>query len=95
MVTLLYRRQNDSANVYEIYPQSETPQFTQVGHLNGPVPLHSEPHFLPNNTVVWTWRYRFWVWDYRLNHSTIFCVDVHDDCYNPTVHLHFFQYLFV
>jgi hypothetical protein len=98
MVTLLYSIQHLS--VYEIYPQSETPQLTQVAHLNVCAPTYSELHLLPNK-VVWHKSYRgrihFGVWDYRLNHSTTFLADIHsDDCYCLVqVHFHFFQYLFV
>ena len=98
MVTLLYSILHVS--VYEIYPQSKTPQLTQVAHLNCPVPLSSDPHLLPNK-IVWHGFYQnriiFTVWDYRLNHSTTFSADVNpDDGYtDPEVHFHFFQYLFV
>jgi hypothetical protein len=98
MVTLLYSILHFS--VYEIYPQSETPQLTQVAHLNVCGPAISEPHLLPNK-VVWHTYYQdrivFTVWDYRLNHSTTFSADINPDdyYYSPQVHFHFFQYLFV
>ena len=102
MVTLLYSTQDDTHHwfVYEIYPQSETPQLTQVAHLNGPLPVFIETHLLPNK-IVWYKGYGdrlvFMVWDYRLNHSTTFSADINpDDCHPcPQVHFHFFQYLFV
>jgi hypothetical protein len=87
MVTLLYSDQHVS--VYETYPQSETLQLTQVAHLNVGAPVSSVPHLLPNK-LVWARTYQdrivFWVWDYRLNHSTTFSADIND---YPKVHFHF------
>ena len=77
MVNLFFR--NRQCSVYEIYPRSETPHLTQVDHLD--LRLSNEPrtHLLPG-TVVWYGFYKdrvvFRVWDFRLNHSTSFSVDV-------------------
>ena len=70
--------------VYEIYPQSETPHLTKIAHLDvGPARGEDVPvHLLPG-TVIW---FDFHndkvvcrVWDYRLNHSISFSVDVDVD----------------
>ena len=67
--------------VYEIYPQSETPHLTKIAHLDvGPSRGEDAPvHLLPG-TVIW---FNFHndsvvcrVWDYHLNHSINFSVDV-------------------
>ena len=73
-----YFRENCS--VYEIYPQRKTPHLTQIAHLdfypsNGPPPRHLLP-----GKVIWFVLYGdrifFRVWDYRLNCSISFSVDV-------------------
>jgi len=65
--------------VHEIYPQSETPHLTQIAHLDFDPTKNLGLHLLPG-TVIWFGYYEdrivFWVWDYRLNHSTSFSVDV-------------------
>ena len=69
-------------SVHEIYPESETPHLTQIAHLDGlNLEASNDPpvHLLPG-TVIW-FDFRedsivFIVWDYRLNHSTSFSVDV-------------------
>jgi hypothetical protein len=66
-------------SIYEIYPESETPHLTQIAHLD----LHSSknpPSFLLPRIVIWNNFYEdrivFIIWDYRLNHSISFSVDV-------------------
>jgi hypothetical protein len=73
-------------SVYEIYPQSETPRITQIAHLDldpsKDHPVHLLPHMLiwfglngdKDQTVT-----VFRVWDYRLNHSKSFTVDVFEE----------------
>ena len=78
MVNLSFR--NDT--IYEIYPESETPQLTQVAHLDR-IDLDLNPHFkLLPGIVIWYRSYNdrvlFTVWDYRLNYSISFSVDVDD-----------------
>ena len=63
--------------LYEIYPQSETPHLIQIARLDvGP----QEHTVLLPGTVIWFGFYEdktiFRVWDYRLNHSISFSVDV-------------------
>ena len=80
MVDLFSRYLNWS--VHEIYPESETPHLTQIAHLDGLVldTPNDPPAYLLPVTVIW-FDFRensivFIVWDYRLNHSTSFSVDV-------------------
>ena len=79
MMYLFFRYQY--CYVYEIYPQSETPHLTKIAHLDvGPSRGEDAPvHLLPG-TVIW---FNFHndsvvcrVWDYRLNHSINFSVEV-------------------
>jgi hypothetical protein len=74
---LLFFRYGD-CSVYEIYPQSETPQLTQIAHLDFYRTSDSSACLLPG-TVIWYDFYEdrivFRVWDYRLNHSIIFSAD--------------------
>ena len=71
-----------SCSVYEIYPQSETPHITQIAHLDDLDPSVYPPDYLLPDTVIWCGINRdkdqtiFRVWDYRLNHSISFAVDV-------------------
>jgi hypothetical protein len=68
---------DENCSVYEIYPESETPHLTKIGHLD---PCMDPRAFLLPGTVVWYGFYRdrivFRVWDYQLNHSISFSVDV-------------------
>ena len=65
--------------IYEFYPESETPTLTQVAHLDLNRSKISGVCLLPG-TVIWNIIYSdgivFRVWDYRLNHSISFSVDV-------------------
>ena len=79
MVNLFFRR---DFSVYEIYPQSETPHLTKIARLvleNCILSDYGDLYVLPE-TVIWYWFYDdkivFWVWDYRLNHSISFTIDV-------------------
>ena len=79
-------------SVYEIYPQSETPHLTKIAHLDFDPPILYQAHLLPE-TIVWYGfhedRIVFRVWDYRLNHSISFSVDVDANEffeYNPEVY---------
>ena len=71
-----------SCSVYEIYPQSETPHIIQMAQLDNLDSSKSPPIKLLPGTVVWSGINRdkdrtvFRVWDYRLNHSISFAVDV-------------------
>ena len=76
-------------SVYEIYPQSEIPHLTQVAHLDFNPTKVPSARLLPD-TVIWygSYEYRvvFRVWDYRMNYSISFSVDVEFDC-NLEVHI--------
>jgi hypothetical protein len=70
-----------NGTVYEIYPQSETPHLTQIGHLQ--VDFYSNtdysPFLLPEKVIwysVYYDRVVFGVWDYRRNHSISFSAHV-------------------
>ena len=66
-------------SVYEIYPQSESPHLTKIAHLDFNPTKDPPAHLLPG-TVIWSGFYHdrivFQVWDYRLNHSINFSVEV-------------------
>jgi hypothetical protein len=66
-------------SVYEIYPQSETPHLIQIAHFDFSPTDDPLVYLLPDR-VVWYDSYInrivFRVWDYRLNHSISFSVDV-------------------
>lgn len=71
--------------IYEIYPQSETPHLTKVAHLKHDLLWAIEARILPGTfKVIWYTTFyidgiegmNFWVWDYRLNHSISFSIDV-------------------
>ena len=75
-MTLSFRSEN--CFVHEIYPQSETPHLTQIARLD--FDLKNLGSYLLPGTVIWFGYYEdrivFRVWDYRLNHSISFSVDV-------------------
>jgi hypothetical protein len=77
MVNSYFYRKNCS--VYEIYPQNETPHLNQIAHLDLNRDFLEDQYLLPG-TVLWFICYAnsivFIVWDYRLNHSSSFSVDV-------------------
>ena len=79
MVNLFFRIY---CSVYEIYTQRETPRLTQIAHLFHDPSYYFRAHLIPG-TVIWYGFYEdrivFKVWDYRLNHSTSFSVDVDVD----------------
>jgi hypothetical protein len=65
--------------VHEIYPDSETPHLTQVAHLDLYPSDEFRAHLLPGTVILYDIfedRIVFIVWDYRLNHSISFSVDV-------------------
>ena len=78
MFNLFFRYED--CTVYEIYPQSETPHLIQVAHLD--IDSSVKLSVLVSGTVIWYNFYEyedrivFRVWDYRLNHSIKFSVDV-------------------
>ena len=91
MVNWAFRYKNCS--VYEIYPQSETPHLTQIAYLNFDPSKDPPAHLLPA-TVVWYGFYEdnrivFRVWDYRLNHSISFSVDVDVDIFERNLEVYF------
>jgi hypothetical protein len=85
-----------NCSVFEIYPQSETPHLTQIAHLDCD-PTRDPPVYLLPGTVIWHGLYEdgiiFRVWDYRLNHSISFSVDVDVEKFefNVKVYFIFFQ----
>ena len=64
---------------YEIYPRSETPHLTEITHLEFDPAMVPRAFLLPG-IVIWYSFYEdrivFRVWDYRLNHSISFSVDI-------------------
>ena len=89
MVNLFLRC--DICSVYEIYPQSETPHLTQIAHLGFDSRVFLT--LLTPGIVIW---YRFYedrivfrVWDYRLNHSISFSVDVDVEKFEFNIEVYF------
>ena len=84
-------------SVYEIYPQSETPRLTKIAHLDsGPNQGEDQPvHLLPGTVILFGFdddidkRIVFTVWDYRLNHSISFSVDVDYDEFRQVINVDF------
>ena len=65
--------------VYEIYPQSENPCLTKVARLDFDPFKNPPAHLLPGTVILYNFyedRIVFWIWDYRLNRSISFSVDV-------------------
>ena len=78
MMNSFFRYENCS--VYEIYPQSETPYLViQIAHLDSS-PIDDPSVYLLPGEVLWYDSYMdrivLRVWDYRLNHSISFSVDI-------------------
>ena len=74
----------DKCFFYEVYPQSETPHLvTQIAYLDfSPSRVPPLAFLLPVTAIWWKAcgdRFIFRVWDYRLNYSTSFSVDVDVD----------------
>ena len=82
-------------SVYEIYPQSETPHLTEIAHLDsGPDQGEDQRvHLLPGTAILFGYDYDnrivFTIWDYRLNHSISFSVDVDYDDLRQTINVDF------
>ena len=87
---LRYEKRNCS--VYEIYPQNEAPHLTQIAHLDFD-PSKKLSALLVPGTVIWNSLYDdkivFRVWDYRLNHSISFSVDVDVDKFENALRVYF------
>jgi hypothetical protein len=79
MVNSFFSR--DNCSVYEIYPQHETPHLSRIAHLDLDPPKEPLARLLPD-VVIWfgfnggSDKIVFRVWDYRLNHSISFTVDL-------------------
>ena len=91
---MLFRHPGRNCTVYEIYPESETPNLTQIAHLDFD-PSESEGFqvcLLPG-TAIWHVLYDdtivFRVWDYQLNHSISFSVDVVADYFASDLEVYF------
>ena len=97
MVNSFFRK---NCSIYEIYPQSETPHLTQIAHLDFGPSGNPLAILLPE-TVIWYNIYDDWivfrVWNYRLNQSIKFPVDVDVESrefrYNFKVHFILFKAL--
>ena len=80
-------------SVYEIYPQSEKPHLTQIARLDFDPPVHCRAAYLLPSTVIWRVfhldRIIFRVWDYRLNHSICFSVDVNVEKFEYNLDVNF------
>ena len=82
----------EDCSVYEIYPQSETPHLTKIAHLDFDPAKDPPAHLLPG-IVIWYGFYEdrivFRVWDYRLNHSISFSVDIDVDKFERNLEVYF------
>ena len=82
ILNLLFRYSYRNCTIFEIYPENETPTLTQIAHLDIDHSKYLQVCLLPG-TVIWHVLYEdiivFRVWDYRLNHSISFSVDVDSD----------------
>ena len=79
----VFRYTGRNCTIYEIYPGSETPILTQIAHLDLDPSENRNPQvcLLPGTVIchdLYSDRIVFRVWDYRVNHSISFSVDV--DC---------------
>lgn len=93
MVNLFIRHK--ACTIYEFYPQGANCSLTEVARLTYDFSIGLRNRVLLNmTTVVWYEFYRdrmdFWVWDYRLNHSIYFQVDVELSGYFDYPEVYFF-----
>ena len=80
-------------NIYEFYPESETPHLTQIAHLDHDL-FNLDASVLLCSGIVILYGIRgdgitFTVWDYRLNHSKIFSVHIDDEYFIPNFKVYF------
>ena len=84
----------ENGSVFEIYPQSKTPHLTQIAHLDFD-PFKDPPAHLLPGIVIWYGFYEdkivFRVWDYRLNHSISFSVDIDLDKFEFDLEVYLFH----
>ena len=84
----------EHCSIYEIYPQSETPRLIQIAHLDIDPSRRDRPAYLLPGTVIWHNfhgdKVNFMVWDYRLNHSIKFSVDVDVQIFQFYLEVYFF-----
>ena len=69
----------DYFSIFEIYPQSEIPQLTQIAHLDWFSEEEVPGHLLPDTLICHVFRKDrivFRVVDYRTDYSTCFSMDV-------------------
>jgi len=91
----IYIRRNCS--VYEIYPQSDTTHLIKIAHLDffSAKDSHAHLKLLPG-TAIWHYSYKdrivFKVWEYRLNHSVCFSVDIDNERYKSAVSILFHSF---
>ena len=77
MLNLFFRFGKNSWSVYEIYPQSDMPHLTQIAHLD--FECIDNLYLLPGKVIWYGISLKgivFRVWDYRVNHSTSFSLDI-------------------
>ena len=93
MINSFFFRKNSS--VYEIYPQSETPCLTQIAHLDFDLTKNRPALLLPCTVISYDFLdyddsiVVFRVWDYRLNHSISFSVDVDVSMFKSDLKVYF------
>ena len=97
MVNLFFRY--ETCSIYEIYPQSETSQLTEIAQLDYDIDEDSPSILigqLSPTTVIWYSFYEdrivFRVWDYRQNHSVNFSVDIQIDKYEFDFEVYFIPF---
>ena len=93
MVKLFFRNTNKNCTIFEIYPESETPNLTQIAHINLHPPNKVHRVCLLPGMVIWHSIYKdrivFRVWDYQLNHSISFSVNVDADKFHFDLKVYF------
>lgn len=75
-----YRDRDEDCYVYEIFPQSKTPQLTQIANRSFSTrSKRRQAYSLPNKVISYAFYGKslmFTVWDYRLSHSVCFMADI-------------------
>ena len=83
---------SDHLSIFEIYPQSEIPQLTQIAHLGFSSEWEEIAHLLPDTLISRVDndnRIVFRVVDYRTNYSTFFSADFDTSRITHTIEVYF------
>ena len=86
MVYLIPSFSPDHLSIFEIYPQSEKPQLTQIAHLDWFSFEEDPPNLLPDTLIchaLYEDRIVFRIVNYRTNYSTSFPADIDTEKNGP------------